>query len=262
MPTSEVEIERAEEPKGILSRSLKILRLFVHKPRWSPSDIAREMNLSRSTTYRILNTLCEYGLLERMDSGRQLSLGFQAAEIGMAAVAYLDVAQVARVPMQELAQRVGETVFLAVNSDDEMVYVHKEMGWHAVAHSSEIGQRNPLHCTSMGRAFLSNLPDAEMLSVVHRLTLSQRTPQTITDVDKLIEDIRESRARGYAIDNCENVEAVACCGASILNYLNRPVASLSVAGPAERILAEIESISEATMQTAASISKMLGHARQ
>lgn len=249
-----------DESRGILSRSLAILGLFVRHQRWSSADIAREMNLSRSTTYRLINTLCDYGLLERVNGGRELALGFRAAEIGMAAVAHLDVAQAAREPMQRVAHQTGETVFLAVMSRGEMVYVHREMGWHAVAHSSDIGRRNPMHSTSMGKAYLSHLPAAELQAFVSQLTFTKQTPHTITDASQLIEDVEATRARGYAIDKCENVDGVACCGASILDHLGRPVASLSIAGPAERILANLETIGDAAMQAAAEVSKVFGYA--
>ena len=245
--------------KGILSRSLAILDLFVHEPRWSPSDIAREMNLSRSTTYRILNTLCEYRLLERVEGGQHLALGLRSAEIGMAAVAHLDVVQAAREPMQDLARQTGETIFLAVMSGGEMVYVHREMGWHAVAYASGIGSRNPLHCTSVGKAYLACLPDDQLQGVARQLELTKLTAHTITDVEKLLADVEATKIRGYAIDNCENLDDVACCGASILNHLAKPVASLSIAGPAERILPKLHEIGDAVMQVAAAVSKVFGY---
>jgi IclR family acetate operon transcriptional repressor len=246
---------------GSLDRGLAILRLFARRGDLAPLEVAAELELSKSAAYRLISTLVEEGFLEARPGSSALRLGPSAAEVGMAAVSELDVVRVAPDLMRELAASCAETAFLAVPDGDSMVYVHRENGPQAVTLSSQIGSRRPLHSTGLGKAYLSGLPAAAQQDIVGRIDLVRFTENTITDAPRLLEELSASQERGYAVDNVEGEAGVACFAAPIRDHHGLPVAAISLAGPADRVLHSEERIAGRVAATAAEISRRLGYSR-
>jgi IclR family transcriptional regulator, acetate operon repressor len=244
---------------GTLERGLAILEFFAATGEASAVMVADALGLSRSATYRILDALQEKGYLEINPSSEKLRLGVRAAELGMAALEAVDVIRLAPAYMRDLAQAASETAFLAVVDGDAIVYVYKEEGPEAVTLSSSLGSRRPLYCTGLGKAYLSALPEDERKSILASLDLRKMTENTITDITKLEEELSLTWERGYAIDNIEVEEGVACFAAPILDYRGRPVAAISVAGPAERVLSKGEKLRPLIAGTASKISHRMGY---
>jgi IclR family acetate operon transcriptional repressor len=140
-----------------------------------------------------------------------------------------------------------------------MVYAMQEVGPQVVKVSSKLGGRAPLHASGLGKAYLSGLPDGEAIAVIDRLDLIQWTPTTITSREALITAVRQDRARGYSIDDAEREPGVRCIAAPIRDAAGAPVASLSVAGPTDRIRAAQSAIIDAVRATTAGISAELGY---
>lgn len=246
---------------GTLERGLAILEFFGATGEASAVMVADALGLSRSATYRILDTLQERGYLEVSPASGKLRLGARAAELGVAALEAVDVIRLAPTYMRDLARAASETAFLAVVDDDSIVYVYKEEGPEAVTLSSSLGSRRPLHCTGLGKAYMSALPEDERRALVRSLDLRRMTENTITDVSRLEEELLLSWERGYATDNVEVEEGVACYAAPILDYRGRPVAAISVAGPAERVLSKGERLGPLITGTASAISRRLGYTK-
>lgn len=246
---------------GSLDRGLAILQLFARRGEMAPLQVATELELSKSAAYRLINALVDAQFLESGPGSTMLRLGPSAAEIGMAAVAELDVVRVAPDLLLELATNCAETAFLAVPDGDSMVYVHRENGPRAVTLSSRIGSRRPLHSTGLGKAYLSALPPAAQQEIVDRLDLTRLTANTITDPKELLEDLSRSRERGYAVDNVEGEDGVGCFAAPIRDHRGMAIAAISLAGPADRVLASEDQIAQRIADAADEISRRLGYAR-
>lgn len=246
---------------GTLERGLAILEFFAATGEASASMVSEALGLSRSATYRLLDTLREHGYLEINPATERFRLGMRAAELGMAAVAGMDAVRLAPAYLQDLVRATEETAFLAVVHDDEVVYVYREEGPQPVTMSSRIGSRRPLHCTALGKAYMSALPDDVRRSLVGRLDLRRLTDNTITDAPALEAELARTRERGYAVDNVEVEEGVACFAAPVLDYRGLPVAAISVAGPADRILSKGEKLGPLVAETAGVLSRRLGHVR-
>jgi IclR family acetate operon transcriptional repressor len=244
---------------GTLERGLAILRFFAATGEASPVVVADALGLSRSATYRILDTLREQGLLEVNPASEKLRLGVKAVEIGMAALKGIDVVRLAPAYLRDLVDSASETAFLGVVDDDAVVYVYKEEGPQSVTMSSQLGSRRPLHCTGLGKAYMSALSEDERRSLVRKLDMRRFTANTVTDVSALEEELLLTRERGYAIDNIEVEQGVACFAAPVLDYRGRPVASISVAGPADRVLSKGEKLGPLVAKAASALSRRLGY---
>lgn len=248
-----------ESLSGTLERGLAILRFFAVTGEATPAAVAEAIGLSRSAAYRILSTLKEQDFLEVNPASEKLRLGVKAAELGMAALSKIDVVRLAPTYLQDLAKAASETVFLAVINNDEVVYVYKEEGPRPIRMVSQVGSRRPLHSTALGKAYISALPLEARRSLVDRLDLRRFMPNTITNPAAFDDEIALTRERGYAVDNVEVEEGVACVGAPVFDFRGLPVAAISVAGPADRVFPRAEQLGPVVAKTASEISRRLGY---
>jgi DNA-binding IclR family transcriptional regulator len=217
-------------------RACKILRsLAGTKSQWKIGELSRALGLDRSTSYRILLSLEQAGMVEKNEKTGTYSLGIGTFEIGNAYLRQTDLIQVSKPIMADLAQRVQETVHLAVLSDTEIVYVDKCDSPRSLGVMSKIGQRGPLHCTSLGKTLLAFQPEEEQSRILQKIRLIPLTPKTITSKQRLVKELGRIRKQGYALDHREIEEEVECIGAPILNHLGNVIAALSISGPQRKI---------------------------
>jgi DNA-binding IclR family transcriptional regulator len=177
----------------------------------------------------------------------------------MAAVSGVDAVRLAPSYLHELVAKTLETVFLAVRDGGTVVYVYKEEGPQAIKMSSRLGSRRPLYCTALGKAYLSALSAEARRALIGELDFQRFTANTITDAAALEAEVLATRERGYGIDRVEVEEGVACFGAPVCDHLGLPVAAISVAGPADRVLPREDEIGSLVVDTALAISRRLGY---
>lgn len=217
-------------------RACSIMRCFsIEKSHFKATELARQLQLDRSTTYRLLLSLERCGFVEKDEKTGEYSLGVAVFEIGNSYVKQMDFIQISKPVMTHLALTVQEAVHLAVLSDTEIVYVEKVDSPRTLGVMSKIGQRSPVYCTALGKALLANQPREEQSRIVHEIKLKPFTPNTITSKKKLLEELRGILKRGYSVDMREHEEDVECIAAPIRNYLGDAIAALSISGPQRKI---------------------------
>jgi DNA-binding IclR family transcriptional regulator len=217
-------------------RASNVLRCFSKEgSHFKVSELARQLQLDRSTTYRILLSLEKCGFVERDEKTGEYSLGMAAFEIGNAFIRGVDFVKISKPIMADLALRVQETVHLAVLSSTEIVYVDKADSPRTLGVISKIGQRAPVYCTALGKALLAHQSKEEMNRIIQKIRLKPYTKSTIISKKGLIEELKEIREKGYALDRREYEEEVECIAAPIRDHLGNVVAALSVSGPQKKI---------------------------
>jgi len=242
-------------------RACNILRCFSReKSHFKIRDLAHQLRLDRSTTYRILLSLEKCGLVEKDGKTGEYSLGMAAFEIGNAFLRQMDFIKISKPVMGDLAFKVQETVHLAVLSDTEIVYVDKVDSPRTLGVMSKIGQRAPLYCTGLGKVLLAFQPEDVLSRIIDKISFTSYTPKTIPSKDKLIEELNEIRKRGYALDEREFEEDVECIAAPIRNHLGDAIAALSISGPQRKINTpqEKQFVSQ-VMNAAALVSSKMGY---
>lgn len=221
------------------------------------SDVARAIQLHVSTAHRLLKRLETRGLVERIDGG--YVIGLRAFELGTAWTRRNPVKEHAKPIMEELASAVNETTHLGILEGDEVVYIEKVEGSHAVRTSSEIGRRMPAHSTAVGKALLAYAQPTKLASLRDK-PLVRRTPNTIVTWAKLDRELERIRRRGYSTDDCENEEGVRCVGAPVFDHAGKLIASLSISAPLQRGSdARMKEIAAVLVQAANRLSARLGH---
>jgi IclR family KDG regulon transcriptional repressor len=225
----------------------------------SLNDASRHLSVSKSTAHRYLQTLETLGVVER-DERDCFHLGSKLIELAGIYLSDVNLIQQARPFLHELVSLTKETVHLAIPSGTEVVYVAKVDSPQTIAMRSHVGLRAPMYCTALGKAILSRDLDGRWLKEVSSDRLKARTPNTITSPESLHRELKETRQRGYAIDNQENEMGVSCVGAPILDYRKEVVGAISVSGPANRMTEERQSeVGPLVRRVALDISRRMGY---
>jgi len=196
--------------------------------------LAAESELHPSTAHRILDALATHGFVERADNG-QYRLGVKLMQYGGRVREKTDLLREARPIMDWLREQVGETVNLTVREGDEVVYVERALPRRMMRVEQLIGSRAPLHVTAVGKLFLAEGGEAECREYARRTGLPRYTPNTFTQPGKLWSDVSAALKLGYARDNEEAEQGVACVGVAIRDAHGAMIAGLSVSAPRDRL---------------------------
>jgi IclR family acetate operon transcriptional repressor len=242
-------------------KALDVLECLASADRpLSATEVAQRCGLSRPTAYRHLITLLTRDYVTTRQGGGHYQIGAQVLGLSKSFLEHLDLPELARVDLRELSRLSQETVHLAVLDGTHMLYVGKIDSPQSVRMHSAIGTRNPLYCTAMGKALLAFLPLDKRTALLDQITLTSRTPNTITDRAALTEHLELVRARGFAIDDMENEEGIRCVGAPIFDHTGHVSAAISISGPAYRLSnSRLEELSKSVVAASEAISSKLGY---
>ena len=247
----------------VIDRAALIFDCFTFdKPELSVREVSDATRLHKSTAHRILMALEHNGFVEQNPETSKYNLGIKLFKLGHQAVARLSLRDTARPFLRALMEETGETVHLAVLDNDQVLYLEKVEGPHALRMPSRVGRHIPTYCTSLGKAIMSCLGETEAKRIIQRQPIQRYTANTVTNVEELLAELRRTRKRGYAIDNEEIEIGLRCVGAPIRDYTGEVVAAISVAGPSARIKPErVAVIGKTVLKVAASISHELGYGK-
>jgi IclR family transcriptional regulator, KDG regulon repressor len=259
--TSKAPVERYRI--HVIDRAAQILDCFgFDHQELSVSEIGAKTGLHRSTAHRILMALEYNDLIKQNPSTGKYHLGIKLFKLGHQAVSQLNLREICRPFLSRLMNDTKETIHLAVLDDDQVLYLDKVEGPHALRMPSRVGRYIPTYCTSLGKAMLSCLDDQEVKSILRRQTLKPHTENTVKNINQLLADLRSVRKRGYAVDNEEIEIGLRCVGAPLRDYTGGMVGAISVAAPSARLSEKNTPVTgRMIIAIAAEISEQLGFER-
>lgn len=248
-----------------IERISAILDLVGENPQgMSIRGVSSQLGLPKGTVHRLLSSLTYFGYIRQDAVSRNYFLGLKLLDLAGLVASQLDFRKISEPLLHALADKSRETVHMVVWDQDEVVYIEKveppvETGGLRMA--SRVGSRNPAHSCAVGKVLLSYLSEDELTDFLARKELTARTPHTITDGTALRQELRAVRAQGYAVDDEENEKGIRCIGAPVLGETGRPVAAISVSGPAFRLTRKViqDVLRREVIETAAEVSRRLGY---
>ncbi|HMA51793.1 MAG TPA: IclR family transcriptional regulator [Magnetospirillaceae bacterium] len=216
-----------------LLKGLQVLEALAHSTRSrGVSDLAKELDLTRSNMHRTLRTLVESGLVRQEESGAY-ACTLKLFELGSAVPARSDVAGLADPIMLALADATNETVHLSALEGGDVIYLHKIDSTHPVRAYTTVGGRAPAYCVATGKALLAFQPDSYLDR--YEDALQRFTPKTLADLESLRAELREVRRQGFALNRGEWRDSVCGVAAPVFGVGGRAVAAIGLSGPASRL---------------------------
>lgn len=250
----------SRETLSTVRNAARVLKAFSSRRRtFGVTELANELDLSTSTTHRLLRTLAEENLVEQDTGTGRYRLGLAVYDL-IAATTEFDFTHAVLPPMTVLRHRTGETVQCAVLDGREVVYVERLESPRTLRMFIDVGRRNHAHATGTGKVLLAHLTPERLDHVLDGWELAALTPATITDHARLRDELDQVRTQGYSLNSGESEPGATSVGAPVRDRAGGAVAAISVAGPTERMEDNLERITRAVVEAAAIASKRLSAA--
>jgi len=243
-----------------LDRALKIVELLaLHSEGFGVTEIGLRVGLHKSTVHRLLSHLVSQGYIEKDEARPVYTLGLKFIELASLRLNQVELKTEAGPYLRRLASALNQPVHLAILADTEAVYIEKIEPQAHLRMYSQIGKRVPIYCSALGKCLVSDFSLEDLEGLTKRMTFRKFTDATRTSPEAFLEEVAETRKRGWALDEEEHEPGIRCVGAPIRDFTNRIVAAVSVSGPLGAISREADApVSMLVRETAEAVSRRLG----
>jgi DNA-binding IclR family transcriptional regulator len=243
-----------------VDRAVSVLEILAQRGEAGVSEVAAEIDVHKSTAFRLLGALEARGLVEQATERGKYRLGFGIVRLAGAITGRIDITQQGRPVCERLAEEIGETVNIAVMQERYAINLYQVRGQSAVTAHNWVGQLTPLHATSSGKIMLAHLPAKERAALLTETGLKKLTPHTISAKAKLEKNLAEARERGYAWTLEELEIGLHAMAAPIRDREGQVIASISASGPSYRFTEErMHELAPVLVKGAEEISHRMGH---
>lgn len=225
------------------------------------AELSEKLDMGKSVVHRILDTLYAYRFVEKTEKTGTYRLGWGIYEIAQSVPAQHSLSEnIYRKVMERLCNQFQETVNLGIYNNGEVVIICKVEPDRRVRSNIEIGEREPLYATALGKQFLASFTKNKMQEYFTSIKWTKLTEHTIIDLSQMYEELKKVRMQGYSIDNKEYSEDLICIAAPIYDFENKIVAAMSISVPESRYTpSRAEEIIVALKEAAMEVSSFLGY---
>jgi IclR family KDG regulon transcriptional repressor len=243
-----------------IERAVAILRSFSEaEPELRVTELARRLELHKSTVSRILTTLQAAQLVSQNPETSKYRLGVGLVSLAGIALGRLDVRGVAQPHLNALVELSQETINVTIIEERECVNIERVASPKPIRYVGWIGRRTPLHCTAAGKVLLAFRRREERQRLIQS-PLVCYTENTIVDPAALEASLAQIQKQGYAIVHEEFEPEFSAIAAPIYDHLGHAAAAVSISGPTYRLApGQIENFIEPLLETTGKISAGMGY---
>ncbi len=199
-------------------------------------ELSNKLELNKSTTHRVLNSLIYMGYVRQDKETSKYSLSFKICGISSQLLTQIDIVSIARPLLKQLSSEIGETIHLVQRDGNQAVYIDKvESFSNSIRMASKVGYTVPLYCSGVGKALLAQMSDKKIKKIWKSSEIKTLTEHTITDFDTFMNEIAHIRELGYALDNQENELGVRCLAHSFKSFDGKNTYAISISAPIDRM---------------------------
>lgn len=247
----------------VIDRVFDILELLTtEEAGLGITEIARRLNLNKSTAHRIVNGIMHRGYIEKTEQGLyRLGLGFVA--LSSLRLNNVELTIEAKPYLKDMTNHTGQTSHLAVLNGSDAMYIDKVETVKNLRLYSEIGKRIPVYCSGLGKSLVMDRADEEIHTLLKDCEYVKKTNKTLTSAEAVMKDIRRGRIIGWTMDDEEHDLGIRCFAAPVYDYTGRIVAAISTSGPSHIYTKDRDNeIGEYIVNVAYQISRRLGYMKK
>ncbi len=214
----------------VIKKAFDVLALIIEKNRsLGVTEISKTLSLSKSTVFGILRSLQDMGLIAKSKTTKRYVVGQELYKLSKKVLQGGLLTTVARPHLERLAELVDESVFLCVRESESAKVLETVETSKKLKISSPVGTKMPITSSVLCKSFLSPMKDEEIRVFLQDHGLPKYTKNSITDIDRFMEEIEKTRRLGYSIDLEEYLIGVRAL--ATLVYVNDfPAASVCIIG--------------------------------
>lgn len=221
----------------VAHRTLELLEYICNSDSraFTVKELSKAFNLNKTTVFRVLRVLTSRGYLHQEEKAGRYTLGLKLLELSARVSGKIGLLEVSSQHLERLSIELKETVNLAVMRDCEVVCIHKIESPHFLRTDLRVGSAMPAYCCAPGKAMLAWYPPDRLASACHFLAGEAIEAPALPSYPRLLQDLEQIRSKGYAVDYEESIPGIVCIAAPVLDSAGKPLAAISVAGPALRL---------------------------
>ena len=202
------------------------------------TELAEELDVNKSTASRVLSTFVDAGIVEKNRGTQKYKLGPAILQLSERYYKNFNIITAAKPIMEQLAHDIRESVHLCINSNNSAVVINQILSHSRLVVSAKIGNREPLHASSVGKCLLTFIGEQEREQMLGEIVYKPYTSKTILTQEALLEEIERVREQGYAIDDGEISEDIKCVAVPIFDRRGNCRYSLGTSGANSRMTPE------------------------
>jgi IclR family acetate operon transcriptional repressor len=202
----------AEGAVRSVERALSLLDVLAARGVATLTELAQATSMSVPTVHRLIQTLQRHGYVRRQP-GREYTLGMRNIVLGDVASRLVRVRVIPY--LHEIVAATGETANAAMLDHDAVSYFAQVPSPHSMRTFPELDRRVDVHSSGVGKVLLGMLPVNEARRIAARSGLPRKTPDTITDLDDLMDELARVRQQGFAIDAGEEEIGARCLAVAV-----------------------------------------------
>jgi IclR family transcriptional regulator, acetate operon repressor len=238
----------ASEQSGSVGNALRILLLLRDSPIQRVADVARELDVARSTAHRLLAMLEHHGFVRQQPGTKAYVAGPTLVDVGLDAMRNFDLRTVTRPALEALRDETSESVALLLLESREVVVLDTAASRQRLRVVERVGDRSPAHLTAAGKAILAVLPQSEFYQLYPSQQLNPTTPRSAQTRTDLEDELARIRLTGYATNLEESSEGFVGIGSAIVHGTEGPIGAVSIALPSARSQDDLGAVYGAALQ--------------
>ena len=219
-----------------LAKGLELLNILESSAEaMKLAEVAKIANLTKPTTHRLLSTLADYGMIRFDPNSQDYRLGMRLFELSRKVWDEFDLRGSASTEMIKLNEITGESIGLAIIDDEAGVCIDEIESKHHLRERSRIGQRITLFHSAIGKALVAGLQYEARTKLIDKLESNFFKNSIYKSKFDLIAQLDLINARGYAIEDQEQLTGIMGVAAPIVDHRGITIAAIGLTGPTERL---------------------------
>lgn len=228
----------------------------------SLAEVVSSLKMPKSTAFDIIKSLCELKMLKKSrHNDKRYVLGLSCYTIGSKYSQSTELFQLGEKYLAPLADFYEKTAFIGLLDDCDVIYVYKYTGKNAKLATCKIGTKHSAYTTALGKSLMAFIDDKSLNGIMEKIVFKNLTEYTVKNKDLLLDQIKQIKKRGYAIDDKENEVLRTCYAAPIFDSSNKPIAAISLSDIKDKSLSD-EKMGAIVRECALSISRELGYSKK